>query len=67
MITNESQGLKLRRVHPGFRREPKQVFAPLPDTLEAVYPGKKPGVLKRLDRLGDGRTGAAGALGYLLI
>ena len=46
---------------------PEQVALALPDTLEAVHPGQKPGILKRLDRLGDRVTGAAGALGDLLV
>ena len=35
-------------------RVPEQVSAALADPLEAVHPGQKPGILERLDRLGDG-------------
>src|SRR5271165_4047758 len=42
---------------------PKEIFAALPYADDAIHPGEQAGILKRLDRLGDGRAGAAGALG----
>jgi hypothetical protein len=45
----------------------EKVFATLPDADNAVHPGQDARVLKRLDGLGNGRAGAAGALGDLLI
>src|SRR5208282_3350846 len=35
----------------------------LPYARDPVHPSQQAGVLKRLERLGDGRAGAAGALG----
>ena len=52
---------------PAGAEVPEQVVAALLDADDAIDPGQNAGVLKRLDGLGDGRAGATGALGDLLI
>src|SRR5208282_2128649 len=42
---------------------PEKVVAALAYADNAIHPGQQAGVLKRLERLGDGRTGATGAVG----